>query len=261
MRADLIAETQGLGRRLGLAVARGMEGRRTELRAAARAAARCRAFAGNGPPAAGCGRRAPAQCPGANAGAHRARLLRAAGRLAPGVLRLRIDRSRDRIDALSGRAAAALTRRTETRRQGFDTLASRLTRGPSASMPAARPTGSAGPASGSRRSRRVRRAHGPCPAPPPRPPRCRDQAPRGALLPGRPRPRLRLVRDAEGRPLRSAAQRSVPARRWPSNSPTAGSPPPPRARRRPPRRSLPPPAEPKPRKAGEGKTEGQGTLF
>ncbi|MGQ3360029.1 MAG: exodeoxyribonuclease VII large subunit, partial [Phreatobacter sp.] len=37
VRADLVAETLGLGRRLGLAIARGMEGRRTELRAAARA--------------------------------------------------------------------------------------------------------------------------------------------------------------------------------------------------------------------------------
>ncbi|KAF0137498.1 MAG: exodeoxyribonuclease VII large subunit, partial [Xanthobacteraceae bacterium] len=37
VRSDLIAETTGLGRRLSLAVARGMENRRTELRSAARA--------------------------------------------------------------------------------------------------------------------------------------------------------------------------------------------------------------------------------
>jgi exodeoxyribonuclease VII large subunit len=128
VRADLVAETTGLGRRLALSIARGMEARRTALRGAARAlpdaerlleTARQRLDAAS--------ERLP-NALAANAGAHRAKLLRAAGRLAPGVLRLRIDRSRDRIDALSARAVAALTRRTETRRQGFGTLAERLTR-------------------------------------------------------------------------------------------------------------------------------------
>ncbi|MBL8569203.1 MAG: exodeoxyribonuclease VII large subunit [Phreatobacter sp.] len=128
VRSDLIAETSGLGRRMVTAVARGMEGRRTELRAATRAlpdaerlleAARQRLDA--------AAERLP-NALAANAGAHRMRLVRAAGRLAPGLLKLRIDRSRDRIDALSARAAAALSRRTDTRRQLFDTLSARLSR-------------------------------------------------------------------------------------------------------------------------------------
>jgi exodeoxyribonuclease VII large subunit len=128
VRSDLIAETGDFGRRLVAAVARGMDGRRTELRAAMRAlpdaehlleSARQRLD------------NASERLPNAlssNAGAHRTRLVRAAGRLAPGLLKLRIDRSRDRIEGLGGRAAAALSRRTDTRRQGFTALSDRLGR-------------------------------------------------------------------------------------------------------------------------------------
>ena len=128
VRSELIAETSGLGRRMVAAVVRGMEGRRTELRAAVRAlpdaerlleSARQRLDA--------AAERLP-NALAANAGAHRTRLVRAAGRLAPGLLKLRIDRSRDRIDVLGARAAAALSRRTDTRRQQFDALSARLSR-------------------------------------------------------------------------------------------------------------------------------------
>ena len=261
VRADLIAETQGLGRRLGLAVARGMEGRRTELRAAARAlpdAERLLETARQRLDAAG--ERLP-NALAANAGAHRARLLRAAGRLAPGVLRLRIDRSRDRIDALSGRAAAALTRRTETRRQGFDALASRLTR-------------SLGVYARSQTDR-IGRAGERLAAIDARSTRAMDLVLRrrrdrldaatkllaalsyqGVLARG-----FALVRDAEGRPLRSAAAigpGTALAIEFADGriAATAEGEAPPASPKPSPR-----PAEPKQRKAGEGKTEGQGTLF
>ncbi|MGU9978675.1 exodeoxyribonuclease VII large subunit [Phreatobacter sp. HK31-P] len=128
VRADLIAETAGLGRRLTVAVARGMESRRTELRAATRAlpdaerlleAARQRLDAAS--------ERLP-NALAANAAAHRTRLVRAATRLSPALLAGRIARSRDRIEALSGRAAAALSRRTELRRQTFNALSDRSAR-------------------------------------------------------------------------------------------------------------------------------------
>ncbi|MFN3853955.1 MAG: exodeoxyribonuclease VII large subunit [Phreatobacter sp.] len=128
VRSELIAETAGLGRRLIGAMARGMEGRRTELRAAARAlpdaerlleAARQRLDS--------AGERLP-NALNANAAAHRTRLVRAAGRLAPGVLVLRLERGRDRIEALSARSVAALARRADLRRQSFAALADRLNR-------------------------------------------------------------------------------------------------------------------------------------
>ncbi|WP_439573020.1 exodeoxyribonuclease VII large subunit [Phreatobacter sp.] len=128
VRSDLIAETGSLARRLATAVARGLEGRRTELRAAARAlpdAERLLETARQRLDSAG--ERLPNALI-ANAAAHRTRLVRAAGRLAPGVILLRMERARDRIEALSGRAVAALSGRTEARRQAFKALSDRLGR-------------------------------------------------------------------------------------------------------------------------------------
>ena len=128
VRSDLIAETTGLGRRLSLAVARGMENRRTELRSAARAlpdaerlleAARQRLDT--------AAERLP-NALAANAAAHRTRLVRAATRLSPALLSGRIERSQDRIDALAGRARASLSQRTALKRQGFVALSDRLSR-------------------------------------------------------------------------------------------------------------------------------------
>ena len=205
VRADLVAETLGLGRRLGLAVARGMEGRRTELRAAARAlpdAERLLATARQRLDTAG--ERLP-NALAANASAHRTRLVRAAGRLSPALLAGRIERSQDRVATLADRAVAALERRTELRRQGFSTLSDRLSR----SLGVYART----------QSDRIERARDRLQA-------LHARGPRAvALVLGRGRERLdgaakllaalsyqgvlargfALVRDGEGRPLRSAA--------------------------------------------------------
>jgi exodeoxyribonuclease VII large subunit len=256
VRADLVAETQGLGRRLGLAVARGMEGRRTELRAAARAlpdAERLLATARQRLDAAG--ERLP-NALAANAGAHRTRLVRAAGRLSPALLTGRIERCTDRVATLSDRAMAALERRTELRRQGFATLSDRLSRS----------LGVYARTQSDRIGRARDRLHA-----------LHARAPRAvALVLRRGSERLggaakllaalsyqgvlargfALVRDAEGRPLRSAAAvapgmaLAIEFADGRVGATAGGDAPPPAPK---PARA----AEPKPRKGGEG----QGSLF
>ncbi|MBN8941566.1 MAG: exodeoxyribonuclease VII large subunit [Rhizobiales bacterium] len=128
VRADLILEIGDLARRHGAGIRRLFDDRRTELRAAMRAlpdaerlleAARQRLD--------GASERLP-NALRANAAAHRTRLVRASGRLAPGVLMLRLGRAKDGLAALGGRAGTALGRRVETRRQGFSSLSDRLSR-------------------------------------------------------------------------------------------------------------------------------------
>jgi exodeoxyribonuclease VII large subunit len=253
VRSELIAETAGLGRRLIGAMARGMEGRRTELRAAARAlpdaerlleAARQRLDS--------AGERLPNALI-ANASAHRTRLVRAAGRLAPGMLVLRLQRAHDQVKALSGRSVAALSRRADLRRQSFAALSDRL----------ARSLGVYGQAQATRIARGRERLEA-----------LFARAPRAlALFIRRRRDRLdgaakllgalsyqgvlargfALVRDGAGRPVRAAAAVTpgmVLAIEFADGqvAATAGGAPPPRPIR----------AEPKPgRKPGEG----QGSLF
>lgn len=128
VRADLILEVGDLGRRQGLGMARLVDDRRVALRAASRAlpdaerlleAARQRLDT--------AAERLP-NALRANANAHRTRLVRAAGRLAPGLVLLRLERARDRLATFGDRSAGALARRVETRRQGFSALADRLSR-------------------------------------------------------------------------------------------------------------------------------------
>jgi exodeoxyribonuclease VII large subunit len=230
-----------------------MEGRRTELRAAARAlpdaerlleAARQRLDS--------AGERLPNALI-ANASAHRTRLVRAAGRLAPGMLVLRLQRAHDQVKALSGRSVAALSRRADLRRQSFAALSDRL----------ARSLGVYGQAQATRIARGRERLEA-----------LFARAPRAlALFIRRRRDRLdgaakllgalsyqgvlargfALVRDGAGRPVRAAAAVTpgmVLAIEFADGqvAATAGGDPPPRPIR----------AEPKPgRKPGEG----QGSLF
>jgi exodeoxyribonuclease VII large subunit len=257
VRTDLIAETTGLGRRLGLAVARGMENRRTELRSAARAlpdaerlleAARQRLDT--------AAERLP-NALAANAAAHRTQLVRAATRLSPALLTGRIERAKDRVAGLGGRATVSLARRIEIRRQGFAALGDRLDRS----------LGVYARTQGDRIGRARERLE-----------TLFARAPRAVdLMLRRRRDRLdgaaklltalsyqgvlargfALVRDGEGRPLRSAGAVTpgmALAIQFADGSVAAtaeGEAPP--ATPKSPARS----AEPKPRKTGEG----QGTLF
>ncbi|MBY0361918.1 MAG: exodeoxyribonuclease VII large subunit [Phreatobacter sp.] len=128
VRADLVAETTGLGRRLALSIARGMEGRRTELRGAARALPDAERLLETARQRLDTASERLPNALAANASAHRTRLVRAAGRLAPALLAGRIARSRDRIDTLAARATMSLAQRAELRRQAFTTFSDRLSR-------------------------------------------------------------------------------------------------------------------------------------
>ena len=128
VRADLIAEVTDLARRQVAGIMRLLDDRRTQTRAASRALPdaerlleQARQRLDN------AGERLPNALI-ANAAAHRAQLLRAAGRLSPGMLTARIARSGDQIVALSRRAGAAAGRRIEIQDQGFRTLSARLSR-------------------------------------------------------------------------------------------------------------------------------------
>jgi exodeoxyribonuclease VII large subunit len=128
VRADLIAEVTDLARRQVAGILRFVDDRKTRTRAAARAlpdAERLLEVARQRLDSAG--ERLP-NALFANAAAHRAQLLRAAGRLSPGMLTARIARSGDQIEGLSRRAASAAHRRIETREQHFRTLSDRLSR-------------------------------------------------------------------------------------------------------------------------------------
>ena len=257
VRSDLIAETTGLGRRLGLAVAPGMENRRTELRSSARP------LPHSGPPL-----EAARQPPHPSAALlptaltptpapHPTQLVRAATRLSPALLTGRIERAKDRVAGLGGRATVSLARRIEIRRQGFAALGDRLDRS----------LGVYARTQGDRIGRARERLE-----------TLFARAPRAVdLMLRRRRDRLdgaaklltalsyqgvlargfALVRDGEGRPLRSAGAVTpgmALAIQFADGSVAAtaeGEAPP--ATPKSPARS----AEPKPRKTGEG----QGTLF
>ncbi|MCS0494907.1 exodeoxyribonuclease VII large subunit [Ancylobacter sp. MQZ15Z-1] len=108
VRGELVAEVEGLHARLGGALARGAEYRRAELRALARllpsadallAVPRQRLDV--------AGQRLPRALK-ANASAHRLRLARAEGGLAPQRLSVLVERRRERFELIRGRLASAL---------------------------------------------------------------------------------------------------------------------------------------------------------
>ncbi|MFT0859574.1 exodeoxyribonuclease VII large subunit [Ancylobacter sp. G4_0304] len=108
VRGELIAEVQGLGARLGGAMARMAERRRGELRALSRllpsadallAQPRQRLDMASG--------RLPRALK-ANAGAHRLRLTRAEGRLSPSRLAVLVERRRERFELFAARLDSAL---------------------------------------------------------------------------------------------------------------------------------------------------------
>jgi exodeoxyribonuclease VII large subunit len=128
VRSDLLQQVGDLGRRHGAGMVRMIDGRRIELRAAVRAlpdaerlleAARQRLD--------NAAERLP-NALRANASAHRAQLVHAAARLAPGILIQRIHRASDGVRAFEGRARVALERRSEARQQSFKGLSERLSR-------------------------------------------------------------------------------------------------------------------------------------
>lgn len=128
VRADLVTAVSDLARRQEAAVTRGIGDRRLALRAATRAlpdaerlldTARQRLDA--------LADRLPNALV-ANTTLHRARLARAQGRLAPGLLTFRLAREADRSSALGARLAQSLARAAELRRERFSALSVRLGR-------------------------------------------------------------------------------------------------------------------------------------
>ena len=126
VRSELVGAVSDLARRLDGAVLRHVEGRRRDLRAAARALPRIddllavprRAF---DELAARLGRGLAA-----NALAHRARLERSAGRLQPAALDRLLDRLGERLAGLGERHRRGLAVHAERKRAAYARLASRL---------------------------------------------------------------------------------------------------------------------------------------
>jgi len=126
VRSELVGTVNDLGRRLDGAMLRLVESRRRELRAATRALPRLddllaiprRSF---DELAARIGRAL-----GANTLAHRGRLERTAGRLQPASLGRLTARARDRLAALGERQGRALEVHAERKRAGFARVAGRL---------------------------------------------------------------------------------------------------------------------------------------
>jgi exodeoxyribonuclease VII large subunit len=128
VRTDLVAGLADLARRQEAAILRGLSDRRLALRAASRAlpdperlldTARQRLDS--------LAERLPNALV-ASTTLHRARLARAQGRLAPGLLTFRLARENDRTVALGGRLIQSLARSSELRRERFGALSLRLDR-------------------------------------------------------------------------------------------------------------------------------------
>src|SRR5262249_7770011 len=126
VRAELIAQVDGLARRRIACWLRGMEARRKELRAAARALP-----TGEGLLAAPSQRldaaadRLPRALK-ANAQIHHTQFSRVAARLTPAPLRAHTRRCRETVTTLQARAGRAMTVLRQRRRERFDSLATRL---------------------------------------------------------------------------------------------------------------------------------------
>ncbi|MBB3974680.1 exodeoxyribonuclease VII large subunit [Hansschlegelia beijingensis] len=122
VRAELIAATEDRGARLRSALARGLDLRRRELRAAARALPSLDALTQVPRQRLdhAAARLGPALA--ANAGRHRARLAAAAARLSPAALTGRVALCGERVAALHGRLARAERALTERRRDRLEAV-------------------------------------------------------------------------------------------------------------------------------------------
>jgi exodeoxyribonuclease VII large subunit len=125
--AELIDQTGKLGLRLKTAAWRALDGLRTHLRAAQRGLPRRQDLLALPRQRYDAVERRLGRALLENARAHERRLVRVAARLAPRLLRARIDRAAARLDGLWRDAAASLAATTSRRRLRLERLAGRLT--------------------------------------------------------------------------------------------------------------------------------------
>jgi len=126
VKVELIARIDGLARRMPASWGRAQEGRRTELRAAARALPSADAlFALPRQRLDGAAERLPRALI-ANAQVHRTAYARIAARLAPPLLVVPMTRSRERVAAFAARAGQAVRVNQERRRDRFAAASARL---------------------------------------------------------------------------------------------------------------------------------------
>jgi exodeoxyribonuclease VII large subunit len=125
--AELIDQTGKLGLRLKTAAWRALDGLRTHLRAAQRGLPRRQDVLALPRQRYDAVERRLGRALLENTRAHDRRLVRVATRLAPRLLRARIDRAGARLDGLWRDAAASLTASTSRRRLRLERLAGRLT--------------------------------------------------------------------------------------------------------------------------------------
>jgi exodeoxyribonuclease VII large subunit len=117
VRSDLLAQIDSLARRQLSSWARGMDGRRTELRAAARALPGADELLGvPRQKVDSLSERLP-RALHANAQIHHKQYLRCAARLSPPLLRSRVQRGRERLNTAGGRLAAAIRANLASHRQ------------------------------------------------------------------------------------------------------------------------------------------------
>jgi exodeoxyribonuclease VII large subunit len=129
VRSDLLAQVNGLARRQAACWLRGIETRRTELRAAARALPSAEALlAVQRQRLDGAADRLP-RALRANAQLHHTRFSRSAARLSPAPLRAQTQRCGERVGALTGRARRAFVVLSARRRDRLDAATGRLATG------------------------------------------------------------------------------------------------------------------------------------
>jgi exodeoxyribonuclease VII large subunit len=126
VRAELIAQVDGLARRRIACWLRGMEARRKELRAAARALPTAEGLLATSRQRLDAAADRLPRALKANAQIHHTQFSRVAARLHPAPLRAQTGRCREKVATMGTRAQRAMTVLRQRRREGFASLATRL---------------------------------------------------------------------------------------------------------------------------------------
>ena len=124
--SELIEQTESQAYRLNIAVRRTLESRRTELRAASRGLPRLEDLIALPRQRFDTAAMRLDRALLANTRAHAMRLAKVSGRLHPRLLTNRLERTRDRLDSLSRRAADGLARTASQRRARLERVGGRL---------------------------------------------------------------------------------------------------------------------------------------
>jgi exodeoxyribonuclease VII large subunit len=126
VRCELVADIEALGRRSRIGWSRSLEGRRTELRACIRAWPTPDALLGGPRQRADAAAERLPRALKANAQIHLTHYARTAVRLTPHMLRTRLVRDADRLREIAQRQERAIRALTERRRERLSVLAARL---------------------------------------------------------------------------------------------------------------------------------------